>query len=157
VATSLPSLAALAAALIASQPLTAQESDGSSAVFALMDRNEWCAGGSVYLDVGTGSYLLYPVPVAPECFDRTTRSPVQHGKIGGADLLTVEAALREARRAGLTDRARCAGMIALPPMAGSEVLVITESRYSERTPENKFCWSDEAKALHNELFRIFGR
>ncbi len=81
---------------------------------------------------------------------------MQHGKIVGTDLLAVEAALSEARRAGLTDRARCAGMVPLPSMGGPEVLVITGSRYSDRTPENKLCWSDEAEALHNELFRIFG-
>ena len=145
-------LAAFAAILIA-QPSAAQVDNPSGTVFAVLDRNEWCPGGSVYLDLRTGAYLLYPRLHRPRCTDPAARIEVKRGAIDAEQRSRVVAAYRQARRFGLR-KDNCDIIIS---NGGPEALVITAPAFSEVTPEEDGCWSDEARTLHEELFRIFDR
>lgn len=153
---SLRSISAIPVALtvlLSSQTLAAQDDDSSGSVFALIDRNEWCPGGSVYLDLESGSFLLYPRQPRPACADLNSTPAVERGSVAGEDLRILRAAHLEARRAGL-EKENCELVVS---NGGPEALVITGPAFSAITPENEGCWSDEATALHNELFRVFGQ
>ena len=139
------------AVLLAASPAIAQQADRSGAVFALMDRNEWCPGGSVYLDLRSGAFLLYPVLPRPACTDPETDLEVERGTLGEGALRSLRTAYEEARRAGLRRR-DCDVIIS---NGGPEALVITGPSFSARTPEEEGCWSEEAIALHGALFELF--
>jgi hypothetical protein len=138
-------------ALLPIQSLRAQPAAEPATVFALMDRNEWCPGGSVYLDLHTGSFLLYPRLGRPACADVEEHPPVQRGTLGEAELQAVRSAYSKARRAGLR-RDHCELVVS---NGGPEALVITAPGFSDRTPENIGCWSAEASALQDKLFDLF--
>jgi hypothetical protein len=124
----------------------------SGAVFALIDSNEWCPGGSVYVDLRTGSFMLYPRLPRPACTDRKLEPAVEHGTLGAAALHHLRVVYAEARRAGLR-RDKCDPVIS---NGGPQVLVITAPNFSDTTPEELGCWSREATTLHRELFEVFG-
>jgi len=140
-------------AVLAAQPLAAQQTREAGAVFALIDKNEWCAGGSVYLDLQTGSFMLYPRLTRFACQISKAQAPVEQGTVGKAPLQALRSAYVEARRAGL-ERKDCKIIVS---NGGPESLVITGPDFSRYTPANEGCWSEEATALHNKLFQMFGR
>ena len=146
------SLAALAI-LLTSQMVAARDDGSSGAVFALIDKNEWCPGGSVYLDLESGSFLLYPRQSRAASADPDAKPAVEQGTVAVGDLRSLRAAYLEARRAGL-EKEECELVVS---NGGPEALVITGPALSAKTPENEGCWSDEAMALHNELFHMFGQ
>ena len=141
------------AILLTSQTVAAQDDASSGAVFALIDNNEWCPGGSVYLDLESGSFLLYPRQARATCADPDARPSVERGTVEAGDLPSLRAAYLKARRAGL-EKEVCQLVVS---NGGPEALVITGPAFSAKTPENDGCWSDEAIALHDELFRMFGQ
>lgn len=144
----------VAAALVSpSNPAAVQATNDSAAVFALIDLNEWCPGGSVYLDLKTGSYMLYPRLARATCADRLFSVAVEQGALGAPALERVRRAYVEARRAGLR-RAPCDVVVS---NGGPEAVVITAPGFSDTTPEEEGCWSEAAVALHRELFEIFGK
>jgi hypothetical protein len=138
--------------LLTAQPVAAQQGEAAGAVFALMDKNEWCPGGSVYLDLQTGSFLLYRRLPRPACADAKMRASVEQGKLGAAELQLVRSAYFKARRAGLR-RDHCELVVS---NGGPEVLAVTGPAFSATTPEDEGCWSEAAMALHEELFKVFG-
>ena len=141
-----------AAALLTSTSLPAQEQDVSGAVFALLDKNEWCPAGSVYLDIRRGSFLLHPRRLTRECTDPRMDATVEQGRLTADKLRPLQAAFREARRAGL-GRDECALVVS---NGGREVLAITGAGFYAITPEEEGCWSEAAEALHRALFEVFG-
>ncbi|MBA3511211.1 hypothetical protein [Sphingomonas sp.] len=144
---------ALMAALTAptEQPTAAQTQ--SAAVFALIDDNEWCPGGSVYLDLRSGAFMLYPRLARPACGDRTAQAAVEHGTLGLTELQRLRSTYAEARRAGLR-RERCDVIIS---NRGPQAVVITAAGFSASTPEEEGCWSTEANSLYRALFEVFGK
>lgn len=138
--------------LLAGQPLIAQQHADSAALFALFDKNEWCPGGSVYLDLKTGSFMLYPRVVRRACDDPDAYGPVQQGMLAGDELRLLRSAYLQARQAGLR-REDCELVLS---NGGPELLVITGPVFAARTPDDEGCWSEEAIALHDALFKIFG-
>lgn len=136
------------AQVVAAQP----QENGSAAVFALLDSNEWCPGGSVYLDLKTGSFLLYPRLARPACANPQYQPAVEHGTLGTAPLERLRSVYSKARHAGLR-RGQCDLVIS---NGGPQALVITAPGFSATTPEELGCWSQEATSLHRELFEIFG-
>jgi hypothetical protein len=145
-------------ALIAALPLPAAqpaiaEGQGSGAVFAVMGRNEWCPGGSVYLDLQTGAFMLYPRLTRSACSDRTAPLPVERGTLPLVELQRVRSAYQEARRIGLS-RDKCEVVIS---NGGPQMVVITAPGFSARTPEQDGCWSEGANRLHAVLFEVFGK
>jgi hypothetical protein len=150
----LKSFARLAApvALLLAQPLYAQN-DSPAALFALMDKNEWCPAGSVYVDLRTGAFLLRPRLQRPACQDPKSQAPVERGRLDQASLLELRSASAKAREAGL---ARKICLLRLSN-GGPEALTIFAPGLSATTPENEGCWSDEATALHDRLYRLFGQ
>jgi hypothetical protein len=153
-----PRVAISASALIAALPLPAAqpaiaEGAGSGAVFAVMGRNEWCPSGSVYLDLQTGAFMLYPRLTRSACSDRTAPSPVERGTLPLAELRRVRSAYQEARRVGLS-REKCEVVIS---NGGPQMVVITAPGFSARTPEQDGCWSEGANRLHAVLFQVFGK
>jgi hypothetical protein len=139
--------------LVSAEPLAAQEAKGSAAVFALLDRNEWCPGGSVYVDLDSGAYMLHARPERRNCSDPDAKRPVEQGKLGKSELQGLRSAYARALGAGLR-REPCEVVIS---NGGPEALVVTGSGVSAATPEDEGCWSKEAIDLHAELFRLFGR
>lgn len=137
--------------LVLAQPLHAQN-DGSAAVFALIDKNEWCPGGSVYVDLQTGSFMLYPRLDRPACKEAKMQTAVEQGKLSAAPLQDLRSAYGEARRAGL-QRKVCDLVVS---NGGPEALVMTGSAFAATAHPNEGCWSEEAQALHNKLFTLFG-
>ena len=145
--------AAVALALLPAAPTAAQDYPSSGAVFALLDQNEWCPGGSVYLDLRTGSFMLYPRVTRPACVNHSSDLPVEQGKLEAAGLERLRAAYAKTRRAGLK-RDQCDVVI---NNGGPQVLVITAPGFSATTPDDEGCWSDEANELYEDLFQVFGR
>ena len=143
----------IAFALLPAAPTAAQDYPASGTVFALLDQNEWCPGGSVYFDLRTGSFMLYPRVTRPSCLDRSSDLAVEQGKLGSADLERLRAAYAKTRRVGLK-RDQCDVVI---NNGGPQVLVITAPGYSVTTPENEGCWSNEANEFYEEIFQVFGR
>lgn len=138
-------------ALLSAQPLYAQEG-GSAVVFALIDKNEWCPGGSVYVDLDTGSFMLSPRLQRFACENPKARSRIERGTLSQKQLLELRSAYSEARQAGL-GRKSCELVIS---NGGPEALIINGPAFSAATPQNEGCRSEEAKALHGKLFRMFG-
>jgi len=138
-------------ALLAAQPLYAQN-DSSAVVFALMGKNEWCPGGSVYLELDTGTFMLNPRLQRRACADPKTQIRIERGKLSNEQLLELRSAYSKARQAGLS-RKSCDILIS---NGGPEALIINGPAFSAATPEDVGCWSEEAKILHDKLFRIFG-
>ena len=122
----------------------------SAAVFALIDSNEWCPGGSVFLDLRTGAFMLYPRLARRACQGRTVQ--VEHGTITSAELQRLRSTYAEVSRAGLR-RADCALVIS---NGGPQAVVITAPGFSGGTPENLGCWSAEAHSLYEDLLQVFG-
>jgi hypothetical protein len=148
-----PSTFALAAvAFTAAPPLAARQDNYRAAVFALIDANEWCPGGSVYLDLETGAFMRHPRPIRADCRDAGDRAPVEQGRLADSDLRRLRAAYLEARRVGLR-REECSLIVT---NGGPEALAITAPGFSAVTPDNMGCWSDAAEGLHRELFELFG-
>ena len=147
-------LAISVASLLLSQPaLGRPQENQSGAVFALIDSNEWCPGGSVYLDLKTGSFLLFPRLSRPSCADSSSNVAVERGTLPPLVLNRLRPILAEARRAGL-QRDRCDVVVS---NGGPETLAITTPGFSDKTPDELGCWSEEATALHREIFGIFGK
>jgi hypothetical protein len=142
----------LALALIAGQPLAAQGDSSVGTVFALIDSNEWCPGGSVHVDLETGSFVLYPRIARIDCYNPDARARVERGELSANDLRRLRSDSRKAQRQGLT-REPCEMMMS---NGGREALVITGPAFSDMTPEKEGCWSDAAVALHKTLFELFG-
>ena len=140
-------------ALLTGYPSAAQAPTDSGALFALLDENEWCPGGSVHLDLATGSFSLYPRPARAVCADPETRADVEQGRLDVAQLRIIRSAYREVRRAGL----RCDRCDLVVSNGGPQTLVVTAPGFSGVTPENEGCWTEEATKLHAALFKIFGR
>jgi hypothetical protein len=140
-------------ALLAAAPPPAPQDTGSAAVFALIDSNEWCPGGSVYLDLQTGSFLLYPRLARAACGNAKSHTPVEQGNLGLPALQHLRSAYFEARRTGLS-RDQCELIVS---NGGPKALVITAAGFSARTPEEDGCWTEAADALYNELFEVFGK
>jgi hypothetical protein len=141
-----------AVALTANHPVTPQLESSSGAAFALIDSNEWCPGGSVYLDLSTGSFMLYRRSPRPACTDPKLELAVEHGILRAAALKQMRAAYAKARRAGLR-RPKCDMIVS---NGGREALVITAPNFSDTTPEELGCWSGEATALHDAFLDVFG-
>lgn len=139
--------------LALSAALAAQPNDSSAAVFALITENEWCPGGSVFLDLRTGSFMLHPRLTRPACADPKVVVTVEHGTLHAPVLKRIQSAYAAARRAGLR-RDKCDFIVS---NGGPEVVVITAPGFAATTPEDEGCWSKEATALHHELFEAFGR
>ena len=137
---------------LATATSSAAQPEPYGTVFALMDKNEWCPGGSVYLDIRTGSYQLYRLQGRHACSKPETQSPVEQGTIGKKVLRPLRAAYFKARQAGLR-RDSCELVVS---NGGPEVLALTAPAFSAVTPADEGCWSGEATALHNELFKVFG-
>jgi len=138
-------------AIAAGTPLQAQ-TDQLGTVFALLDKNEWCAGGSVYLDLKSGAFLSYPRLARPACTDSKNQHSVKRGRLHGSELEALRTAYLAARLAGLK-RENCDPAVS---NGGPEALALTGPAFSARTPENEGCWSSEAVALHRQLFKVFG-
>jgi hypothetical protein len=119
----------------------------------MIDNNEWCPGGSVYLDLKTGSFMLYPRHRQPACSDRQAKILVEHGTLSPARLAAVRQAYAQARRAGLK-RKQCELVIS---NGGPQAVVITAPGFSDATPEELGCWSKEATGLYESLFEAFGK
>lgn len=137
---------------MAAVPLSAQEHQYQAAVFALLDSNEWCPGGSVYLDLESGAFLLHPRPARPDCYEADSARPVEHGTLAGPQLSGIRSIYRDARQAGLR-RDECDLVVS---NGGPQSVVITSPGYSDQSPENLGCWSAEASVLYKELFKVFG-
>ena len=118
-----------------------------------MDKNEWCPGGSVYVDLNTGSFMLQRRQDRPVCHDAKTRRFVEQGKLSRKALVELRLAYGKAREAGL-GRQPCQLIVS---NGGPEVLVIAGPAFSAAAPENEGCWSKEASTLHAKLFRLFGQ
>ena len=138
--------------LIAARPVGAPPRVSSGAVFALIDNNEWCPGGSVYLDLRTGSYMLYPRLARLACADPSRAQAVEHGTLANAALKPLREAFEAARGTGL----RREGCDPVLSNGGPQALVITAPNYSDTTPEELGCWSVEAKSLYQKIFEVFG-
>lgn len=147
------SMIALTATLTATseQPPVSQPQAGT--VFALIDENEWCPGGSVYLDLRTGAFMLHPRLARPACADPAAQTSVEHGMLGSVELQRLRLAFAEARRAGLR-REPCEFVVS---NGGPQALVIIAPGASASAPENDGCWSAAASALHRQLYEVFGR
>jgi hypothetical protein len=150
--TTMLALSTAAVALLPAPALGAGEDEYRAAVFALIDANEWCPGGSVYLDLATGSFQLYPRLNRRACQDKDTHPLVEQGTLPADELAVLRSDYREAVNAGLK-REQCELVVG---NGGPEALVLTGPGFSAETPENLGCWSGEARALHNDLFRVFG-
>lgn len=124
----------------------------SGAVFAMIDSNEWCPGGSVYVDLRTGSFMLYPRVPRPACKERKIGPAVERGTLSTAALKRLWASSDRAIRAGLR-RQSCAFIVS---NGGPQTLTITAPQFSESTPDELGCWSEEATTLHRQLFELFG-
>lgn len=138
-------------ALLAGQPLYAQNGN-SAVVFALMDKNEWCPGGTVNIDLSTGTFMLLPRQKRPACKEPKTQRVVERGKLGQKLLIELRSAYGKARQAGLAQES-CGLVVS---NGGPESLVVAGPAFAATTPENEGCWSKEAKALHSKLFQLFG-
>jgi hypothetical protein len=138
--------------LLAPQAILAQPAKVPGTVFALLDSNEWCPGGSVYIDLTTGSFMLYPRVAQPACASGGANLSVERGVLASADLLRLGAAYSDAQRAGLR-RSSCERVVS---NGGPQAVVITTPGYSAVTPEERGCWSSEAVRLYDELFKDFG-
>lgn len=125
----------------------------SAAVFALIDDNEWCPGGSVYVDLRTGAFMLYPRVARPACADQTSETAVEHGTLGRTQLERLRSSYAEARRVGLR-RDPCDVVVS---NGGPRAVVITAPSFSASTPEEEGCWSAEANSLYRTLFDVFGK
>lgn len=141
-----------AVALLGNHPAGPSLESNSGAVFALLGGNEWCPGGSVYLDLSTGSYMLYRRSTRPACTDPKREMTVEHDRVRAADLELIRAAYAKARHAGLR-RLKCDLVIS---NGGQQALVITAPSFSDTTPEELGCWSKEATAFHAALMKTFG-
>jgi len=139
--------------LMAVEPRATQPARVDGTVFAMIDQNEWCPGGSVYLDLHTVSYMMYPRQARPACADQEFSPAIEHGILDPARLGAIQDAYLEARRAGLK-RKDCELVIS---NGGPQAVVITAPGYSAATPEELGCWSTEATALHDRLFEAFGK
>jgi hypothetical protein len=139
--------------LLAIEPAAAQSTPAAGAVFAMIDDNEWCPGGSVYLDLESGAFMLYPRLARPACGDRKSSAGVEKGTLDVPTLRRLRAASAEARRVGLK-REQCDLVIS---NGGPQAVVITAPGFSEATPDELGCWSKEATALYDKLFEAFGR
>lgn len=137
-----------------SPPVLAQaDTTGTSgAVFALIDNNEWCPGGSVYVDLQTGEFMLHPRPARPNCYDANIRTQVKQGTLSSDDLQIV----RQAVTAAMQDGLRREPCLLVVTNGGPNQLAITAPGFSDATPEDPGCWSEGAEKLHDELFRLFG-
>src|SRR5689334_21403043 len=111
-------------------PVAVKAETPSAAIFALIDGNEWCPGGSVYLDLQTGSYVLYPRLSRPTCRDIESKTAVERGSLGPQSLERLRVAYAETRRVGLRREACDERWIS---NGGPETLVITAPAYSETT------------------------
>lgn len=138
--------------LLASNQSQAQSNEMSGAVFALFDHNEWCPGGSVYLDLRTGAFMLYPRVDRPACRNKEAPRSVEQGTLDLEELYQLREAATKAIDAGLR-RDQCAFIIS---NGGPQNMVITAPGFSDATPDEIGCWSDQAEELHDELFRLFG-
>lgn len=146
-------LAALALwPLLGSAPAQLPLTTTSGAVFALLDENEWCPAGSVYVDLQTGEFMLHPRLQRPNCYDASSVAEIEKGKLGSDDLDRLRKAVAKAVASGLR-RKPCSIII---HNGGPRQLVITLPGYSATTPDDLGCWSKEAGELHDELFGIFG-
>jgi hypothetical protein len=139
--------------LMAAAPASSQAHAPSGAVFALIDQNEWCPGGSVYLDLRTGAFMLFPRAARPGCSDSNVARAVQRGMLNQAALQRLRAASADARRAGLR-RETCDLVVS---NGGPEAVVTTAPGFSEAAPEERGCWSAQAVALHRTLADVFGK
>ena len=138
--------------LVAARPVGAPPRVSSGAVFALIDNNEWCPGGSVYLDLRTGSYMLYPKLARPVCTDPSRAPAVEHGTLANAALKPLREAYEAARATGL----RRQGCDIVVSNGGPLALVITAPNYSVAAPEELGCWSVDAKSLYQKIYEVFG-
>ena len=124
----------------------------SAAVFAILDRNEWCPGGGVFLELQTGAFTLYRRGERPECSSLHAPVPIERGVLDSTALQRLRSVFLTARRAGLK-RAGCEPIVS---NGGPHGLVIVGSGFSAAAPEEEGCWSQEASALFDELFEVFG-
>ncbi len=140
-------------ALLPVGALATQPREMSGTIFALLDKNEWCPGGSVFLDLNSGSYVLHPRLERSACADNSTVAVIEKGRVSGQVLKRVRSEFADASRLGLRKN-ECQIVIS---NGGPEILVLSSPVFSDITPENEGCWSAEAVILHQTLFDLFGR
>lgn len=137
----------------AATPLSPQQAGRFGTVFALLGGGEWCSGGSVYIDLQTGSFMRYPRLNRRMCNDPNASNAVESGTLGAASLQPLRVAYDEALREGMR-REKCDVIIS---NGGPEALVINGPTVSAASPEQPGCWSAAARRLHRLLFDSFGR
>lgn len=130
----------------------AQSNEVPGAVFALMSSSEFCPSGSVYVDLRTGDFMLYPRLGRANCRNENSMPSVETGTLALGNLHRLRDAVFEATDAGL-QRDDCEVNIS---NGGPESLVITTPSFSDAAPIETGCWSDQANKLHAVMFELFG-
>lgn len=144
-------------AITLSSPALCSEEEGPSwdaaTVYAVLDSNEWCWGGSVHVDLWSGEYVLLPRPMRVDCQPESqTHRNIEHGSVEELQLASLRSAYRHLAQAGMEREDH----ELILTNGGREVLAVVGPNWSAVTPRDEGRWSDETRGLRRLLFNIFG-
>lgn len=139
-----------------SPPALAEKEEGPSwdaaTVYAVIDANEWCSGGSVHVDLWSGEYVLLPRPMRIDCqAESETHRNIEHGSVTDSELASLRTAYRHLAQTGMERE----DPELIVTNGGREALSVAGPKWSAVTPRDEGRWSDEARDLHGLLFDIF--
>lgn len=125
----------------------------AATIYAILDGNEFCAGGAIHIDLWSGEYVRLPRTQNPDCQkrDRDTRRGIEHGALSDAQLSSLRKGYRELANASL-QKDVCELIIS---NGGRELVAIVAPTWVSVTPDDEGCWQDEEISLKKVLLQIF--